>query len=46
MVGHSDRAGFVPNAKSWSTAHPSRGCNQQGLVSTGGAGQLYCFATN
>jgi hypothetical protein len=46
MVGHIDRQGFVPNAKSWSTAHPSRGCSQQGLVSTGGAGQFYCFATN
>jgi hypothetical protein len=46
MVGHIDRAGFVPNAKSWTTAHPSRGCSQPGLVSTGGAGQFYCFATN
>jgi hypothetical protein len=46
MVGHSDRSGFVPNATSWTTAHPSRGCHQQGLVSTGGAGQFYCFASN
>jgi len=46
MVGHIDRDGFVPNAKSWTTAHPSRGCSQPGLVSTGGAGQLYCFAVN
>ncbi|MDP3736980.1 MAG: hypothetical protein Q8R02_06300 [Hyphomonadaceae bacterium] len=46
MVGHIDRQGFVPNAKSWTTAHPSRGCSQPGLVSTGGAGQFYCFATN
>jgi hypothetical protein len=46
MVGHVDRDGFVPNAKSWTTAHPSRGCSQPGLVSTGGAGQFYCFAAN
>jgi hypothetical protein len=46
MVGHIDRDGFVPNAKSWTTAHPSRGCSQPGLVSTGGAGQFYCFAVN
>jgi hypothetical protein len=46
MVGHIDRQGFVPNAKSWTTAHPSRGCSQQGLASTGGAGQFFCFATN
>jgi hypothetical protein len=26
--------------------HLSNGCNQQNLVSTGGAGLLYCFAAN
>jgi hypothetical protein len=26
--------------------HLSNGCSQQNLVSTGGAGLLYCFVTN
>jgi hypothetical protein len=42
MVGHHDRLGG-PNA-SWNAVHPSRGCSQQNLVSTGGAGLLYCFS--
>jgi len=33
-------------AKSWNASHPSRGCSQQALVGTGGAGLLYCFAVN
>jgi hypothetical protein len=33
-------------AKSWNASHPSRGCSQEGLVGTGGAGLLYCFAEN
>jgi hypothetical protein len=41
QVGHFDRTGG-PNT-SWNSAHPSRGCSQQNLVSTGGAGLLYCF---
>ncbi|HUL65029.1 MAG TPA: hypothetical protein VLW55_10475 [Burkholderiaceae bacterium] len=46
MVGHSDRNGLrndVP-AQSWNAAHPSRGCSQQALISTGGNGYFYCFA--
>ena len=48
MVGHSDRIGLRDDAPSvsWNTSHPSRGCTQQNLVSTGGAGLLYCFAAN
>jgi len=42
QVGHFDRTGG-PNT-SWNSAHPSRGCSQENLVSTGGAGYLYCFA--
>jgi hypothetical protein len=42
QVGHFDRTGG-PNT-SWNSAHPSRGCSQENLVSTGGAGFLYCFA--
>jgi hypothetical protein len=48
MLGHSDRRGPSedPPLKSWNSSHPSRGCSQDGLKSTGGAGLLYCFATN
>jgi hypothetical protein len=48
MLGHSDRNGpaTFPTAKSWNAAHPSRGCSQDGLRSTGGDGLLYCFAVN
>jgi hypothetical protein len=42
QVGHFDRTGG-PNV-SWNSVHPSRGCSQQNLVGTGGAGLLYCFA--
>jgi len=42
QLGHFDRTGG-PNT-SWNAAHPSRGCSQENLVSTGGAGLLYCFA--
>ena len=44
MLGHSDRTGG--GNTSWNSVHPSRGCSPQNLVSTGGAGRLYCFATN
>jgi len=42
MVGHHDRLGG-PNA-SWNSVHASRGCSQEDLVGTGGAGLFYCFA--
>ncbi len=52
MLGHNDRQGLAddePN-RSWNSSHPSRGaeggCSQADLVSTGGAGLLYCFAVN
>lgn len=44
MVGHHDRHGG--GNTSWSAAHPSRGCSQENLASTGGAGLFYCFAAN
>ena len=46
IVGHHDLVGPVDNAwaRSWNSAHPSRGCDPEGLVSTGGAGLYYCFA--
>jgi hypothetical protein len=52
MVGHTDLNGPAtnPTVKSWNAAHPSRGpdggCSQADLISTGGAGLLYCFAAN
>lgn len=44
QVGHFDRAGG--GNVSWNSAHPSRGCGQSNLVSTGGAGLFYCFAVD
>ena len=48
IVGHHDRQGLdqSPPAISWNSSHPSKGCSQQALVSTGGNGFLYCFAAN
>jgi hypothetical protein len=42
QLGHHDRLGGA-NA-SWNSVHASRGCSQPNLVSTGGAGLLYCFS--
>jgi hypothetical protein len=44
QLGHSDKQGG--GNSSWNSTHPSRGCSQANLVSTGGAGLLYCFAVN
>lgn len=46
MVGHHDRIGLRDDepSRSWNTSHPSRGCSDENLRSTGGAGLLYCFA--
>ncbi|MFM2399222.1 MAG: hypothetical protein RL341_1379 [Pseudomonadota bacterium] len=46
MVGHHDRMGLntEPPALSWNSSHPSRGCSDDALKGTGGAGLLYCFA--
>jgi hypothetical protein len=48
IVGHFDRVGINDSAemKSWNSSHPSRGCSQENLVGTGGAGLLYCFRVN
>ena len=43
QLGHHDRTGGP--GTSWNSVHPSKGCSQQALVSTGGAGRLYCFAS-
>ena len=44
QLGHSDKQGG--NNSSWNSTHGSRGCSQPNLISTGGAGLLYCFAVN
>ena len=48
MVGHHDRTGLDQSAPavSWNSSHQSRGCSQQALESSGGAGLFYCFAVN
>jgi len=33
-------------SRSWNSSHPSRGCGQQDLVGTGGAGHFYCLAAD
>lgn len=48
IVGHHDRTGPLPEnwATSWNFSHQSAGCSQQALITTGGSGRFYCFATN
>ena len=48
MLGHHDRQGLRDDepSHSWNSSHPSRGCSDEGLKSTGGAGLLYCFAVS
>jgi hypothetical protein len=43
MLGHHDRAGTAPISP-WNAAHPSTGCSNERLASTGSGGLLYCFA--
>ena len=44
MLGHHDRLTFGKPGSPWNSAHPSKGCSQDNLVATGGAGLIYCFA--
>jgi hypothetical protein len=44
QLGHHDRRGLGEGVNSWNSVHASRGCSQQDLESTGGAGLFYCFA--
>ena len=46
MLGHHDRLTFGKPGSPWNSAHPSKGCSQENLVATGGAGLIYCFAGN
>lgn len=42
QVGHHDRTGGP--GTSWNSVHASKGCSQENLVGTGGAGLFYCFS--
>jgi hypothetical protein len=44
QLGHHDRRGLGEGVNSWNSVHASRGCSQQDLEATGGAGLFYCFA--
>lgn len=48
QLGHSDRQGLADTeqARSWNSSHASKGCSQDNLRGTGGAGLFYCFAAN
>jgi len=48
IVGHHDRQGLKDtwHMKSWNSSHGSRGCSQDQLKASGGAGLFYCFAPN
>jgi len=45
IVGHHDRSGLkeTRHMKSWNSSHGSRGCSQDLLKASGGAGLFYCF---
>jgi hypothetical protein len=46
IVGHHDLSGLkdTRHMKSWNSSHGSRGCSQEQLKASGGAGLFYCFA--
>jgi hypothetical protein len=48
IVGHHDLSGLkdTRHMKSWNSSHGSRGCSQDQLKASGGAGLVYCFAVN
>jgi hypothetical protein len=48
IVGHHDRVGLQPtrHMNSWNSSHGSRGCSQDQLKASGGAGMFYCFIAN
>ena len=48
IVGHHDRQGLKDtwHMKSWNSSHGSRGCSQDQLKASGGAGLVYCFVAN
>jgi hypothetical protein len=48
QVGHENRTGTnaPPASMSWNSSHATPGCAAADLQRVGGAGRLYCFATN
>ena len=48
IVGHHRPSGLKDSRhiNSWNSSHGSRGCSQDQLKSSGGAGMIYCFRTN
>ena len=48
IVGHHDLQGLkdTRHMKSWNSSHGSRGCSQDQLKASGGAGLVYCFVAN
>ena len=49
IVGHHDRIGLKKTTRhmsSWNSSHGSRGCSQDQLKSSGGAGLFYCFSAD
>ncbi len=46
IVGHHDRVGLnaFRHMTSWNSSHGSRGCSQDNLKASGGAGLFYCFS--
>jgi hypothetical protein len=49
IVGHHDRSGLnkaTRHMMSWNSAHGSRGCSQDLLKASGGAGLFYCFVAD
>ena len=46
MTGHHDLVGNPQGINFWNFSHASRGCSQENLVGTGGAGLFYCFAAD
>ena len=48
IVGHHDRVGLKDSRhmNSWNSSHGSRGCSQDQLKASGGAGMFYCFRSN
>jgi hypothetical protein len=46
IVGHTDLTGNTGGPNFWNFSHSTPGCNTESLARVGGAGLLYCFATN
>jgi hypothetical protein len=48
IVGHHDRIGLRDDeaSRSWNSSHASRGCSDEALRASGGAGLIYCFAAD